>query len=99
VLFQPWALYNVLFNPTSALNMRSGGWVDHKFQRLLLAVLAAPAQSKVSSYIGQMDRILLDNAIWQANYYPTTISVYNKRVKGFRPPSAKFAIFNDVDVM
>jgi peptide/nickel transport system substrate-binding protein len=98
VLFQPWALYNVLFNPTSALNMRSGGWVDQKFQRLLLAVLAAPDASKVKNYIGQMDKILLDNAIWQANYYPTTVSVYNKRVKGFRPPSAKFAIFTDVDV-
>jgi peptide/nickel transport system substrate-binding protein len=98
VLFAPWALYNVLFNPTSAINMRSGGWVDQKFQRLLLAVLAAPDQTKVKKYIGQMDRLLLDNAIWQANYYPTTVSVYNKRLKGFRPPSAKFAIFTDAQV-
>jgi peptide/nickel transport system substrate-binding protein len=98
VLFVPWGLYNVLFNPTSALNMRSGGWVDQKFQRLLLAVLASPDLSKVKQYTGEMDKILLDNAIWQANYYPTTVSVYNKRLKGFKPPSAKFAMFTNAQV-
>jgi peptide/nickel transport system substrate-binding protein len=92
-LFEPWALYNTLFNPTSALNNRSGGWVDQKFQRLLLASIAATDSGKYHSYIGQMDKILLDQAVWQANYYPRTVSIYNKRLKGFKPPSAKFAIF------
>ena len=90
----PWAGYNLLFNPAGSVSNRSGGWRDTTLLRNLYSSIAEPSPKKLGQKIAQMDKIILENAVAQANYYPTSISAYTKRLKGFLPPSGKAVDFS-----
>jgi len=93
ILLAPWPGYNLLFNPAGAVANRNGGWRNVNLLHLVYNSISQPNAKKLRQNIAQMDKIMLQNAVLQANYYPTTISVYTKRLKGFVPPSARFANF------
>ena len=85
----PWAGYNLLFNPAGAVSNRNGGWRDTPLLHNLYSSIAEPNPKKLGQKIAEMDKIILQNAVMQANYYPTSICAYSKRLKGFLPPTGK----------
>lgn len=88
---QPWSLYRVLFGCANPFRFRWGGWCDQDFDRTLLRAIATTDPQKVRTLVGELDKKLLDQAVWQALYYPSIISVWRRNVSGFNPPAARFA--------
>jgi len=97
-LFQPWALYRVLFGCNNTFRFRVGGWCDQDFDRALLAAIATRDRKKAKTLIGTLDRKLLESGSWQANYYPAIVSVWRKNVTGFKPPVARYAGLRNVKI-
>lgn len=97
-LFQPWALYRVLFGCSNTFRFRVGGWCDQDFDRALLAAIATNDRKKAKGLIAILDRKLLESGAWQANYYPDIVSVWRKNVTGFKAPVARYAGLKNVRV-
>ncbi len=88
---QPWSLYRVLFGCTNPFRFRWGGWCDQDFDRAMLAAIATRDRKKAKALIAQLDRTLLEEGVWQANYYPAIVAVWRKNITGFKPPVARYA--------
>lgn len=87
----PWALFRTLWGCGNQFRFRWGGYCDQDFDRALLKSIATTDRQKTRGYIETMDKKLLEGGVWQANYYPSLVSVWRKNVTGFKPPAARFA--------
>jgi ABC-type transport system substrate-binding protein len=64
----------------------------------MLTSIATNDRKKAKALIAELDRALLENGVWQANYYPSIVSVWRKNVTGFNPPVARYAGLSNVRV-
>ncbi len=98
LLFAPFIFYQLFFGCTNPLRGRVGNWCDPKFDSRVRALVAQSERKKAVKLMEQLDRALLSEAIWMPLYYPTLVSVWNKKVGGFTPPSSRSALLSKLTV-
>jgi peptide/nickel transport system substrate-binding protein len=98
LLFAPFIFYQLFFGCTNPLRGRVGGWCDTRFDSRVRALVAQRERKKAVALIEQLDRTLLGQAIWKPLYYPTLVSVWNKNVTGFTPPSSRSSLLSKLRV-
>ena len=97
--FQPYGLYVTFFGKDNARKGRWGGWWDAAFDRAVKELTTDINQKRSKTRISYIDGFLLKNGIFQTNYYPSLVTISNKRVRGLVPLSVnEMACFKAVSL-
>ena len=96
-VFLPHSLYRTFFGCNNVRRGRWGGWCDPAFDRAITQLTLDDNRERSLKRIRYIDRALLQPGIFQTNYYPSLVTVYDKRLEGIHPlPVHEMAGFGSV---
>lgn len=90
----PSITYQTLFSKTSYHN--TGAWSPDGFEQLLSKARSAPTQEARAKVFAELDRMIVDQALWVPLVYPSSITARSADVGGFKPSMMAKPNFRDV---
>jgi peptide/nickel transport system substrate-binding protein len=84
-VFSPYSLYKTFFGCGGTRIGRWGGWCNPGFDKTVNQLFGEAKRSTDVKLLRSLDGFLLKNAIFQTNYYPSQVTVWNKRLQNVAP--------------
>lgn len=84
-VFSPYSLYKTFFGCGATRIGRWGNWCNPGFDKTVNQLFGESKRGTDVKLVNSLDSFLLKNAIFQTNYYPSQVTVWNKRLQGVVP--------------
>jgi peptide/nickel transport system substrate-binding protein len=98
-VFSPYSLYKTFFGCGGTRIGRWGNWCDPGFDHAVNQLFGESKRGTDIKLIKALDSELLKNAIFQTNYYPSEVTIWNNRLQNVVPLSVdELACFKGVTV-